>query len=120
GLKPMDFNGLSDPYVKIHLLPGACKGNKLKTRTVRNTLNPVWNEVLTYHGLVEEDMARKTLRISVCDEDKLSHNDFIGETRVSLRKLKANQRKYFNIFLERPPPLASPSAMRGLSFYLKE
>ncbi|KAF6123988.1 double C2 domain alpha [Phyllostomus discolor] len=48
GLKPMDFNGLADPYVKLHLLPGACKANKLKTKTQRNTLNPVWNEDLTY------------------------------------------------------------------------
>ncbi|GLD71286.1 double C2-like domain-containing protein alpha isoform X1 [Lates japonicus] len=62
GLKPMDFNGLADPYVKLHLLPGACKANKLKTKTVRNTLNPVWNETLTYCGITEEDMYRKTLR----------------------------------------------------------
>uniref|UniRef100_A0A8C8S375 Double C2 domain alpha n=1 Tax=Pelusios castaneus TaxID=367368 RepID=A0A8C8S375_9SAUR len=61
GLKPMDFNGLADPYVKLHLLPGACKANKLKTQIQRNTLNPVWNEALTYTGITGEDMARKTL-----------------------------------------------------------
>ncbi|KAM9541560.1 LOW QUALITY PROTEIN: double C2-like domain-containing protein alpha [Salvelinus alpinus] len=67
GLKPMDFNGLADPYVKLHLLPGACKANKLKTKIVRNTLNPVWNEMLTYVGITEEDMHRKTLRcVCVC------------------------------------------------------
>ncbi|XP_043943869.1 double C2-like domain-containing protein alpha isoform X2 [Protopterus annectens] len=124
GLKPMDFNGLSDPYVKLHLLPGACKANKLKTKTVRNTLNPVWNETLTYYGITEEDMSRKILRISVCDEDKLSHNEFIGETRIPLRRLKPSQKKHFNICLERQAPLASPSAMtaalRGISCYLKE
>ncbi|XP_033854098.1 double C2-like domain-containing protein alpha [Acipenser ruthenus] len=124
GLKPMDFNGLADPYVKLHLLPGACKANKLKTRTVRNSLNPIWNETLTYCGITEEDMGRKTLRVSVCDEDKLTHNEFIGESRIALRRLKANQIKRFSICLEHLPPLPSPTAMstalRGISCYLNE
>lgn len=48
-------------------------------------------------------------RISVCDEDKFGHNEFIGETRFSLKKLKSNQRKNFNICLERVIPVsASP------------
>ncbi|XP_069769096.1 double C2-like domain-containing protein alpha isoform X2 [Narcine bancroftii] len=123
GLRPMDLNGLSDPYVKIYLLPGACKGNKLKTKTMRNTLNPCWNETLTYHGVTEDDVVRKTLRISVCDEDRVGHNDFIGETRVALRKLTANQPKRFNIVLESVPP-PSPrlitQAHRGIAFYLRE
>lgn len=38
------------------------QANKLKTKIVRNTLNPVWNETLTYCGITEEDMYRKTLR----------------------------------------------------------
>ncbi|XP_051995719.1 double C2-like domain-containing protein alpha isoform X2 [Xyrauchen texanus] len=124
GLKPMDFNGLSDPYVKLHLLPGACKANKLKTKTVRNSLNPVWNETLTYIGITEEDMHRKTLRLSVCDEDKLTHNEFIGESRVALRRVKPDQTKHFYTCLEHPPPLPSPTAMgaalRGISCYLRE
>ncbi|NXS98015.1 RP3A protein, partial [Jacana jacana] len=117
GLKPMDSNGLADPYVKLHLLPGASKSNKLRTKTLRNTRNPVWNETLVYHGITDEDMQRKTLRqaeelgvslwISVCDEDKFGHNEFIGETRVSLKKLKANQKKNFNICLERVIPVSS-------------
>ncbi|NWR73301.1 DOC2B protein, partial [Centropus unirufus] len=65
GLKPMDHNGLADPYVKLHLLPGASKANKLRTKTLRNTLNPTWNETLTYYGITDEDMIRKTLRLSL-------------------------------------------------------
>ncbi|XP_056144521.1 double C2-like domain-containing protein alpha [Lampris incognitus] len=124
GLKPMDFNGLADPYVKLHLLPGACKANKLKTKTIRNSLNPVWNETLTYVGITEEDMHRKTLRLSVCDEDKLTHNEFIGESRVALKRVKPDQTKHFHTCLEHPPPLPSPTAMgaalRGISCYLRE
>ncbi|XP_034057438.1 double C2-like domain-containing protein beta, partial [Gymnodraco acuticeps] len=104
GLKPMDHNGLSDPYVKLHLLPGASKANKLRTKTLHNTLNPVWSETLTYYGITDEDMVRKTLRISVCDEDKFRHNEFIGETRIPLKKLKPNQIKNFNNCLEKQLP----------------
>ncbi|KAG8587627.1 hypothetical protein GDO81_005732 [Engystomops pustulosus] len=101
----MDHNGLSDPYVKLHLLPGASKANKLRTKTLRNTLNPTWNETLTYYGITDEDMIRKTLRISVCDEDKFRHNEFIGETRIPLKKLKPNQTKNFSICLEKQLPI---------------
>ncbi|XP_067163006.1 rabphilin-3A [Apteryx mantelli] len=123
GLKPMDSNGLADPYVKLHLLPGASKSNKLRTKTLRNTRNPVWNETLVYHGITDEDMQRKTLRISVCDEDKFGHNEFIGETRVSLKKLKPNQKKNFNICLERVIPMkraGTTGSSRGMALYEEE
>ncbi|KAI4821010.1 hypothetical protein KUCAC02_028963 [Chaenocephalus aceratus] len=118
GLKPMDSNGLADPYVKLHLLPGASKSNKLRTKTLRNTRNPAWNETLTYHGLTDDDMQRKTLRLSVCDEDKFGHNEFIGETRVALKKLKLNQKKNFNVCLERVVPTkrtATAGGARGIA-----
>ncbi|XP_018604004.2 rabphilin-3A isoform X2 [Scleropages formosus] len=123
GLKPMDSNGLADPYVKLHLLPGASKSNKLRTKTLRNTRNPVWNETLVYHGLTDDDMQRKTLRLSVCDEDKFGHNEFIGETRVPLKKLKFNQKKNFNVCLERVIPMkrtGTAGSMRGMALYEEE
>ncbi|KAK5871152.1 hypothetical protein PBY51_004047 [Eleginops maclovinus] len=123
GLKPMDSNGLADPYVKLHLLPGASKSNKLRTKTLRNTRNPAWNETLTYHGLTDDDMQRKTLRLSVCDEDKFGHNEFIGETRVALKKLKLNQKKNFNVCLERVVPTkrtATAGGARGIALYEDE
>lgn len=46
------------------------------------------------------------LRISVCDEDKFRHNEFIGETRIPLKKLKPNQTKCFNNCLEKQLPVS--------------
>lgn len=103
GLKAMDSNGLSDPYVKLHLLPGANKSTKLRTKTIHKTLNPQWNETLTYHGISEDDLLKKTLRLAVLDEDAFGY-DFIGETRVQLYKIKNNQPRHFNVYLESQLP----------------
>lgn len=50
------------PGAADHASPLLFQANKLRTKTLRNTLNPTWNETLTYYGITDEDMIRKTLR----------------------------------------------------------
>jgi len=49
-LIPMDPNGLADPYVKLNLYDSNSQKSRhisrdrYKTRTIKTTLNPQWNE----------------------------------------------------------------------------
>ena len=43
------FSIFSDPYVKLQLLPE--KQHKVKTRVMRRTLNPVYDEDFTFYGV---------------------------------------------------------------------
>ena len=38
------------------------QSNKLRTKTIHKTLNPQWNETVTYYGVTEDDMVKKTVR----------------------------------------------------------
>lgn len=49
GLRACDANGLSDPYLKGYLVPDKKKATKQKTAVHKKTLNPVFNETLTWH-----------------------------------------------------------------------
>ncbi|XP_067951605.1 synaptotagmin-like protein 5 isoform X3 [Watersipora subatra] len=72
---------ISDPYVKAYLVSGSQKFNKRKTRIVKGTVNPVFEETFTY-TLSHSDMYTKTLQISVWNNHRLGHKDFLGEVNI--------------------------------------
>lgn len=62
--------GTSDPYFKFDLIPDRNKEGAKKTRTIKKTLNPIYNEVFAFNVLPEE-LHDTRLRLTGYDWDLL-------------------------------------------------
>lgn len=84
-LKNKELIGKSDPYTVVYVHPLF----KVKTRTIDNNLNPVWNQTF---DLIVEDKETQSLVIEVFDKD-VGQDEKLGVAKVRLIELEAERSK---------------------------
>ncbi|XP_064795089.1 synaptotagmin-4 [Oncorhynchus masou masou] len=83
GLTPTDDQSLtSDPYIKLTLLPE--KKHRVKTRVLRKTLDPVFDETFSFYGIPMVRMQELSLHFMVLSFDRFSRDEVIGEMLIPL------------------------------------
>ncbi|KAM3827738.1 synaptotagmin-like protein 4 isoform 2-T7 [Vipera latastei] len=73
----------SNPYVKTYLLPDKSRQGKRKTTIKRNTINPLYNELLKYE-IQKSLLLTRILQFSVWHHDRFGRNHFLGEVDVPM------------------------------------
>lgn len=74
--------GSSDPYVKLQLLPD--KRHKVKTRVLRKTCSPVYEETFSFYGMRPAQVKAASLHFVVLSFDRFSRDHIIGEVLYPL------------------------------------
>lgn len=82
-LLPADVGGWSDPFCKVSI--GNEKFKKIyKTKYIRRTLNPRWNETCIYKYNAVEDCYQSKVKFDVYDHDSMSAADLLGGCEIPL------------------------------------
>ena len=72
-----------DSFVKCYLLPDKGSSGKRKTRVVKASSEPIWEESFSYEKLSLEELAsERVLEVTMWDLNKGSSNEFIGGLRI--------------------------------------
>ncbi|TFK00741.1 protein FAM83E [Platysternon megacephalum] len=104
-LKKMDVGGLSDPYVKIHLMQNGKRLKKKKTTVKKKTLNPYFNESFSFE-IPFEQIQKVQVVITVLDYDKLGKNEAIGKVFVGSNASGTELRHWSDMLANPRRPIA--------------
>ncbi|MEE6482972.1 hypothetical protein FKM82_013392 [Ascaphus truei] len=104
-LKKMDVGGLSDPYVKIHLMQNGKRLKKKKTTIKKNTLNPYYNESFSFEVPFEQ-IQKVQVVLTVLDYDKLGKNEAIGKVFVGCNATGTELRHWSDMLANPRRPIA--------------
>ncbi|XP_073488208.1 regulating synaptic membrane exocytosis protein 2 isoform X21 [Aquarana catesbeiana] len=75
-----------NPYVKIYFLPDRSDKNKRRTKTVKKTLEPKWNQTFMYSPVPRREFRERMLEITLWDQARVreEESEFLGEILIEL------------------------------------
>ncbi|XP_078144698.1 regulating synaptic membrane exocytosis protein 1 isoform X2 [Centroberyx gerrardi] len=75
-----------NPYVKMYFLPDRSDKSKRRTKTVKKTGEPKWNQTFVYTHIHRRDFRNHMLELTIWDQPRLPEEDstFMGEILIEL------------------------------------
>ncbi|XP_039594937.1 regulating synaptic membrane exocytosis protein 1 [Polypterus senegalus] len=75
-----------NPYVKMYFLPDRSDKSKRRTKTVKKSSEPKWNQTFLYSHVHRRDFRERMLEITVWDQPRIQEeeSDFLGEILIEL------------------------------------
>ncbi|XP_071245332.1 regulating synaptic membrane exocytosis protein 1-like isoform X1 [Salvelinus alpinus] len=75
-----------NPYVKMYFLPDRSDKSKRRTKTVKKSAGPKWNQTFLYSHVHRRDFRERMLEITVWDQPRIQEeeSDFLGEILIEL------------------------------------
>ncbi|XP_077379964.1 regulating synaptic membrane exocytosis 1b isoform X9 [Festucalex cinctus] len=75
-----------NPYVKMYFLPDRSDKSKRRTKTVKKSAEPKWNQTFIYSHVHRRDFRERMLEITVWDQPRVQEeeSEFMGEILIEL------------------------------------
>ncbi|XP_068999533.1 regulating synaptic membrane exocytosis protein 2 isoform X4 [Embiotoca jacksoni] len=108
-----------NPYVKIYFLPDRSDKSKRRTKTVKKSLEPKWNQTFMYSPVHRREFRERMLEITLWDQARVreEESEFLGEILIELETALLDDEPHWYKLQTHdvssiPLPRASPNAQR--------
>ncbi|XP_034465876.1 regulating synaptic membrane exocytosis protein 2 isoform X31 [Hippoglossus hippoglossus] len=118
-LPPREDGRPRNPYVKIYFLPDRSDKSKRRTKTVKKSLEPKWNQTFMYSPVHRREFRERMLEITLWDQARLreEESEFLGEILIELETALLDDEPHWYKLQTHdvssiPLPRASPNTQR--------
>ncbi|XP_014911856.1 regulating synaptic membrane exocytosis protein 2-like isoform X16 [Poecilia latipinna] len=118
-LPPREDGRPRNPYVKIYFLPDRSDKSKRRTKTVKKSLEPKWNQTFMYSPVHRREFRERMLEITLWDQARVreEESEFLGEILIELETALLDDEPHWyklqtHDVSSMPLPRSSPNAQR--------